>query len=363
MDRRDALKLLGVLYANAYAVPAVANPCASVTRYGALAPTAPIRGRRFHEEFSTFKGLGKQLAKERKNVLLYQFLQNEIGEIKPYWQGPDPETGNEGEGDCCGQAGAMGCNVLAATDIWLRDEAEQFIAEASVEMLYGGSRYEIGVIGRPEENPRQENSLRGRGGSHGEWVARFVNEYGVLHRLIYPNPDGSQLDLTGYDPGRSRQYRDRGVPDWLEAEARKHPVRSIANIRTSMEGVDAICAGHPVLVCSSYAFMPERDERGFCKAYGAYRKRGRWFRVQWWHAMIATGVVFWPDGTIGVLIQNSHGDWNGGPTVFDQPRGSFFVTLQTFELMVKDWFDCWSLGSYLGHEVERVRKRIHKLWR
>lgn len=362
MDRRDALKWLGAISVNAYAGPASANPCESVKMYGALAPTAPIRGRRFHEEFSTFKGLGRQLAKEQKNVFLYQFLQKEIGEIDPHWQGPDPETGNEGEGDCVAHSGAMGSDVLAATDIWLRDEAEQFISKASVETLFGGSRIEIGQYGRPDENPTQTNTLKGRSGSHGGWMARFLNEYGVLHRLVYVGPDGP-LDLTGYDPGRSRQYRDTGIPEWLEAEARKHPIRSIANIRTAMEGVDAICAGHPVIVCSSYAFMPERDARGFCKAYGAYRRGPRWLRVQWWHAMIATGAAFWPDGTIGVLIQNSHGEWNNGPTVFDQPKGSFFVTLPTFELMITDWFDCWSLGSYLGHEVDKVKKRIHKLWR
>ena len=78
--------------------------------------------------------------------------------------------------------------------------------------------------------------------------------------------------------------------------------------------------------------------------------------------MIATGVVFYDDG-IGVLIQNSHGDWNEGPRPFDIPRGSFFVDFPTWELMVTDWLDCWALGSYVGHEARKIRRRIHKLWR
>ena len=78
--------------------------------------------------------------------------------------------------------------------------------------------------------------------------------------------------------------------------------------------------------------------------------------------MVATGVVFYDD-VIGILIQNSHGDWNGGPRPFDIPRGSFFVDLPTWDLMVTDWFDCWAIGSYVGHEAIKVRRRIHKLWR
>lgn len=361
MDRRDLLKGLGALAASVYAVPVSANTRdPRIAYYGAdrpavIKPTGPS----FHSRFRPMRGVAKEVAKERKNVFLYQFLQKEIGEIIPHWQGPDPESGAAGEGDCVGHSGAMGSDVLAATDIHLQGDLEKFVAKASVEMLYAGGRIEIGKANDPDGI----NRLRGRGGSHGEWMAKFLNEFGVLHRLVYDNPDGSKLDLTGYDPGRSRQYRDKGVPDWLEPIAREHPVKSITNIRTGMEGVDAICAGMPIIVCSSYAFRDTRDANGFCQAYGAYRRGWRWFRVQWWHAMIATGVVFLPDGTIGILIQNSHGDWNDGPRVFDQPRGSFFVTLATFENMVKDWFDCWALGSYVGHESGKIRKRIHKLWR
>lgn len=358
MDRRKALEVLASISVGAFAAPALGSTSGPlISKYGATQPARPIPGPRFYATYP-FKGLGKQLAKEGKNVLLYRNLQKEIGEIVPHYQGRDPETGESGEGDCCGHAGAMGCDVLAATDIHLRDEAERFIAKASVEMLYAGSRIEIG---QTENNGK--NNLKDRGGSHGGWIAKFVKDYGVLHRLPYRNPaDGSTLDLTGYHPGRSRQYRDVGVPDWLEPIAREHPCKMATNIKTGMEGVDAICAGHPIVACSSYAFEDTRDARGFAKAYEAYRKWGRWYRKQWWHAMIATGVVFYPDVT-GVLIQNSHGIWNSGPRPHDMPEGSFFVTLDTWDKMVRDWDDCWAIGSYAGHEVDRIKHRIHRLWR
>jgi hypothetical protein len=292
-----------------------------------------------------------------KNVFLWKYLEREIGEIEPHYQGP-AEDGTEGEGDCVGQASAMGCDVLAATDIHALRQRERFVAKASVEMNYAGSRVEIGNLGKDDLNPAR---LRNRAGSHCEWAARWLKEYGVLHRLNYSDGENS-LDLTGYHPGRSRTYRDSGVPDWLEPIAREHPVQEYTNVKTGREALDAICSGQPVLLGSSYAFKDKRDSDGFCAPYlgASYRRGRRWVdvRIQWWHAMILTGALL--EGTrIGGLIQNSHGDWNSGPRPYDIPRGSFFVELQHLDAMVKDWGDCWALSSYKGHEAKRMRHRLY----
>jgi len=329
-----------------------------------MAPTADMRAafqRRpsFHRVYKPFKGIAKEYAKDGKNVFLWQNLEKEIGEIVPHWQGPDPETGNPGEGDCVGQASAMGSDVLAATDIHDLKQNEKWLAKASVEMVYAGSRIEVG---RRDSNGT--NYLRGRGGSHGEWAAKFLKEWGVLHRVKYER-DGQVLDLSGYDPGRSREYRDAGVPDWLEPIAKEHPVQEYTNPRSGTEALDAVCARHPVIMCSSWAFHSERDAQGFCAPYTGSNQRRGWrtfdIRVQWWHAMVLTGALL-EGGRIGGLIQNSHGDWNDGPRPFGIPRGSFFADLEVLDWMVKDWYDCWALGSYKGHEAARIR-RTHKLWR
>lgn len=361
MDRREMMKGVAALSVGAFAAPAFGRePEDGIFRFGAEAPTTRPTGQRFYQVFHPMRGLGRQLAKDRKNVFLWKNLEREIGEIIPHYQGP-AEDGSPGEGDCVGHAAAMGCDVLAATDIHLRWERERWLAKASVEMLYAGSRVEVGV-----KESDGVNHLEGRGGSHGAWMAKWLRDYGVLHRVVYERNRGPSLDLRGYHPGRSREYRDVGVPDWLEPVAKLHPTKLTTNIETGMEGVDAICSGHPVLVCSSYAFKSTRDKRGFCAPYldTRQKQRGRhgwrWvsFRVQWWHAMVATGVVFYDD-VIGVLIQNSHGDWNDGPRPFDIPRGSFFVDFPTWELMVKDWGDCWAIGKYEGHQY----RRLHRLWR
>lgn len=352
MFRRDWMKgLIGALTVGAFVSPAKAED--PIQQYGANAPSRRQRKAfqqlpTFYSRFAPFKGASS----EGKNVFLFQNLQKEIGEIVPHWQGPAPEDGAQGEGDCVGQASAMGCDVLAATDIHDLGQREKFVAKASVEMIYAGSRVEIGG-----------GQIRGRGGSHGEWAAQYLRDYGVLHRLKYAKGDDS-IDLTGYHPGRSRKYRDAGVPDWLESIAKEHPVKEYTQPKSGQEALDAVCARQPVLMCSSYAFQDQRDAQGFCMPYlgGGKTRRGWRFvsaRIQWWHAMILTGALL-EGGRVGGLIQNSHGAWNSGPRPHDIPEGSFFVDLEYLDLMVKDWFDCWALGSYEGHQAAQMR---HKLYR
>lgn len=355
MDRRNALKaLIGSLSVTAFAT-AGGSPRGKITRYGASPPdrqlTAAIKASpRFHKTYAPLKGIAKE---GRKNVFLYQNLQKEIGNFPPHYQGPAPD-GAEGEGDCIGQSSARGCDVLAASDIHLLGQREKFVAECSVEMNYAGGRVEIGGLGG--------GALRGRGGSHGEWQAKYLKQFGVLHRLKYER-DGNELDLTGYHPGRSRKYRDVGVPDWLEPIAREHPVEEITNVKTGMEALDAVASGQPVIIGSSYAIKGQRDAQGFALPYlGGSTRRGRWtfndVRVQWWHAMVLVGAVL-EGGRIGGTILNSHGkNWIEGPQPFDLPDGGFNIDLEYLDLMIKDWGDCWALGSYKGHAAKRIREHL-----
>lgn len=360
MDRRSLLKgLISAIGVGAFVNPSSANDRGGlITRYGA---EMPVTGRFFRPKYRTFYQTYSpfhHVAQETKtNVFLFHNLQKEIGIIKPHWQGPAPEDGAEGEGDCVGQAGAMGVDILAATDIHDLKQSEKWVAKASVEMAYAGSRVEVG-----------KNQLDGRAGSHGEWMARFFKEFGVLHRIKYER-DGQSLDLTGYHPGRARKYRDAGVPDWLEPIAKEHPVKEYTNVKSGAEALDAICARMPVLLCSSYAFENVRDDQGFAKAYldggsSQVRRGRRWFnfvqqREQWWHAMLLVGAIL-EGGRIGGIVLNSHGAWNSGPQPYDMPDGSFAVDLSTLDLIAKDWGDCWALGSYEGHKAEMMRHRLYR---
>ena len=358
MKRRDALKLIGA-GTGLVTLPALAVGASRLVDYGAIRPRNPRPDvKTFHKTFRPFRGVSGAI---NQNVFLYQNLQKQIGEIVPHNQATiidsDGNTLREGEGDCVGHATAMGCDVLAATNIHMLGLPERWEAKASVEMIYAGSRVEIGQ--QSDDNLEKVNWLAGRGGSHGEWAARYVKQYGVLHRRKY-QADGNEIDLTGYEPDRSRQYRDVGVPDWLEPIARQHPVREVTNVQTGREALDAVCAGQPVLMCSSYAFRDTRDADGFASAYLGTSRRG-WLnavRIQWWHAMILTGAIL-TGNRIGGVLQNSHGVWNSGPRPNDMPEGSFAVDLSTLDLMVRDWFDCYALSSYVGHQALAIRHKLY----
>lgn len=333
------MRLVKILTALIIAAPCFAGALhiARVTEYGAKPPLINPEVKSFHKTFKPFKGIAEDYG---KNVFLYKYLEKEIGEIVPHYQGPAAD-GSPGEGDCVGQASAMGCDILAAVNIHMLGRQEAFIGKASVEMLYAGGRVEIGG-----------GQIGNRGGSFGDWQCEFLKQYGVLHRIKYSDLEGNHINLAGYHPSRSRKYRQAGVPDWLERFAKEHPVKEYSVVTSAEEAVDAIVAGQPILVCSSYAFHDTRDEQGFARM-----KKGR-FREQWWHAMLATGVIL-EGGRQGVIIQNSHGAWNTGPRPYGMPEGSFAVDMADFDIMVKDWLTCYALSAYHGHEARKIRHKLY----
>lgn len=357
MERRDALKMIiSTFGVGAFATPASAEVGDAIKYFGALPPSSTQKRlaakrprRRFYDRFGVFKGASKE-----KDTFLWKNLEVELKKpLVPHYQGTTKE-GVEGEGDCVAQAGSLGCDILAATDIHMLGQRERFVAKASVEMNYAGSRVEIGkgVISRG-------------GGSHGEWMARFLKEYGVIHRLEYRDGD-NHIDLRGYDPARSRKYRNVGVPDWLEPIAKQHPVQEYTNVQTAQEALDAVTAGQPVLICSTYAIHNTRDAEGFALPFLAkqwnyeYNERGRlfrrWGRKQWWHCMLLCGSL--TGARPGGVIMNSHGVWNSGPQPHGIPDGGFAIDLKYLDLMVKDWGTCYALSSYKGHKSTKIRRKI-----
>lgn len=279
----------------------------------------------------------------RKNCLLYQHLQKEIGEIVPHRQ---PRITEGGEGDCVGHAAAMACDVLAATNIHLFRRRESFVAKSSVEAIYWGSRVEIGQNRLPFA------------GSHVVWAAKYLQRYGVLHRLPY-RAGNDHIDLRGYYQHRSRERRNTGVPDWMEWVARLYPVQVYTRIATGQQVLAALCAGQPVVIGSSYAFPAERDRYGFTTPHLPYRSRFRWRRKKWQHAMVATGAIL-EGPKQGAVIQNSHGNWNSGPQPYDMPDGAFAVETKYLDLMVKDFRDAYALSAYTGYELSSVRRYLQR---
>ncbi len=264
-----------------------------------------------------------------KTVLLHKYLLRALSN----WV-----THNQGIGDCVSHAYGLGCDILAAHQIFGLKRAEKFIAEASTEVIYAGSRYEIGY--KTHGNSR---ILQGDG-SIGAYAAEYLKTYGVL-----PRGKHGKYDLTTYNASRAREWGHNGIPDELEPTAKLHPVRSYALVRSYEETRDAIANGYPVIFCSNFGFNPEcrqhnpggRDDMGFLRRCG-----------EWWHAMCGIGV----DDTKrpGVLIQNSWGpNWVGGPKRLEQPDGSFWVDAETIDGMCA-MGDTYALSQFLGFPAQRL---------
>lgn len=193
------------------------------------------------------------------------------------------------------------------------------------EVIYGGSRFEIGG-----------NRIRGDG-SIGAWAARFVVEYGVLPRGVF-----GRHDLREYDAVRCREFGRTGVPDDLEAEVRQHPVKAVANVRTWEEARAAIRNGYPVIVCSNQGFRSRRDAEGFCSPSGT-----------WYHSMALVGVQ--GGSRPGGFLLNSWGErFHTGPSGAGAPSpAGFWADAAVLDRMLRQG-DSWTFSGVKGFPSRKL---------
>lgn len=187
------------------------------------------------------------------------------------------------------------------------------------EVIYGGSRVEIGG-GR----------LRGDG-SIGAWAARFVSEYGVLARGRY-----GSWDLSHYSESRCREFGRGGVPDELEPWVKRHPVRSVALVRSWDECRAAIRNGYPIAVCSNQGFRMQRDAQGFCPPAGV-----------WYHCLAIVGIR--GGSRPGAFLLNSWGaNAHTGPLGPGDPSpAGFWADAHVVDRMLKQG-DSWAFSGVVG---------------
>lgn len=193
-------------------------------------------------------------------------------------------------------------------------------AEIATEPIYGGSRVEIGG-GR----------IRGDG-SVGGWAAKWVNQYGLLQRIVY-----DEHDLRKYSGSKAKQWGAprSGVPDELEPTAKMYPVRTVSLVVTDDEAQAALYNMYPIPVCSGQGFTTKRDQYGFCDPRGS-----------WAHCMVARGICLakragkW---ILAVVIQQSWGESPSGPNkvelkdgrIVELPQGCFLIEFDVFVRMLR----------------------------
>lgn len=244
-------------------------------------------------------------------------------------------VGRQGIGDCVSWGWAHGIDIASA--IRYCNGEDQDWLPASTESIYGGSRVEA----------RGGHPAGYRDGSYGAAAAKFVNQWGVLHRKQY---DG--VDLTNYSAARARDWGNFGNGGQndngkLDEEAKKSPVQRVALVTNFEEAAAAIQSGYPVPVCSGYGFSSRRDEDGFSARQGS-----------WSHCMCFVAVRY--GDRPGLLCLNS---W--GPTYFsgpkwpaDQPDGSFWVDKRHVDGMLagRDSF------AVSGHDGFPLQELDHEGW-
>ncbi|CAN5512349.1 hypothetical protein BH11PLA2_BH11PLA2_09070 [soil metagenome] len=251
-----------------------------------------------------------------EDVFLWDACRKVTGDVLP-----PRDQGNVG---CC-----VGFGTAAAIEHLIcvqaaGDRHEEF-RTLSPEAIYAGSRVEIG-----------HSQIRGDG-SVGAWAARFVSEYGVLPRDKYAG-----LDLSKYDPTRCRDLGRRGLTAELEATAKQHPVKTVANVSSWNEAQAAIRNGYPLIVCSSQGFGMTRDAEGFCTPQGT-----------WMHCMALVGVRGGPRPG-GFLLNSWGATAHSGPLGLGNPSpAGFWTDARVLDRMLHQG-DSWAFSHFTGFPARKL---------
>jgi len=332
MDRREALKRMTATASGLLLPTGLVQAQEKKMLYGGWV-SSPAARRAFVKQhrhpFFSQQSQDIKGSSDGRIVMLNPFLAKALGRpIAPRIQ----EIG-----DCVGQAFALGVDVLTATQAFMLNRPERWVAECSASAIYGGARVNIGggVLGR-------------RAGANGHWAAEWLTRFGALLRQEYAGGH----DFTDYSGELSKRLGYEGIPAELEILAKLHPVKTVSLVTTFEQVCDAIANGHPVSLCSSVGFGMTsdywvRDSEGFL------RRRGKWG-----HAMLGIGMNR-KSRRKGVCIQNSWGDWITGPTAHGQPRGSFWCDESTINSILAQG-DCHALSGYVGYP--RVDIPDYEIW-
>ena len=229
-------------------------------------------------------------------------------------------------GSCVGNADAKRWSYMAALDIYLRLDAEQFVGMGCPEVCYGLSREAAGMLGRGD-------------GSTGYGMAQANTGMGSLAQAVY-----GKHDLRAYSVATCHQFGLRGVPGEIKAVAARHKYGQYLRVDTAEKAWLCAGAGLPFNQCSGVGWEGARDSDG------AIRQRGSWSHSMCCGAARRTTAK----GRKLILIDQSwHADWTSGPYWLDQPEGSFYADLDAVGEAVSEGDSFVDLG-FLGYDRPAV---------
>lgn len=254
-----------------------------------------------------------------KRVLLYKYIQK----FEPEFGAYERQT----TGDCVSHAARNAVDVTRAHEILVLKEPESFLIRSATEGIYG-SRGHTG----------QGMTCSG--------AAKFLSQTGgILLRKKYGN-----IDLTQYKGDRG--WGRSGVPKTLVEVARQNPVTTASLVRTVEEARDAIANGYALSVCSDQGFSERRDKNGIAAP------KGSWMHAMAWVAVDDTREIL---DEILFCVQNSWGVWNGGPKMFEQPDGSFWIRESVARRMIAQ-NGAWAFSNVVGFPPRDIKWNLGEIF-
>jgi hypothetical protein len=270
------------------------------------------------------KGYGKG-----KVVLLHQAFDKVLGK--------QPTYRKQWIGSCVGRTGGM-----------IGDEQAALLAAAGkiawpgrtiAAGVYGLARVEIGI-------GTHGNRIRGDGASVA-YAVEAATTFGLLQEGRH-EVNGTIYDLVGKydDDDLCAAWGRDGMPDPLEAIARRFLFQQYAPIRSYEEGRDATAAGYSLWFGTNqglWARLPaRRDDKGFLPISSRTA-----------HSWSVCGTI--DDGDVVGLVEDN-GQW--GPDWVTGPEGRYplgpgrcLVTPETFERQIRNG-ECYAVANYTGFPVK-----------
>ncbi len=266
---------------------------------------------------------GRALMDDPGDVYHWQYARDVLGAVLP--------ARNQGSvGSCVSFAIAGAADHLQLAQVAAERRAGAARTEfrpCVQEAIYALSRVEVGG-GRITGD-----------GSLVSWGGEAGRRYGLLPRGVV-----GRHDLTAYSEERCRAWGRTGLPDDLEPEAKRHPVRGVAFVRSADEAKKALAQRYPLAIGSMLGVSRQRDASG----------RARW-TTSWAHAMCVLGHTKQNGGMF--FFWNSWGkDYHVGPKgPGDPPDGGFWLAEADMDrlLRMRDT-ECIALSDAVGFPARRL---------
>lgn len=228
--------------------------------------------------------------------------------------------------DCTSHAARNACDTTRAVEILVKGEPEDFYLRGATEPTYGARGH-------------------GGGGMSPARAAMWQKDVGYLVRKKY-----DAVDLSKYDGSIGDRWGRNGVPAEVQALCNEQKVRTIRQIQSVRDAIDALFNGY-ALMSGQYAAWSESPN---AQHYYTRVSPG------WSHAMATVGYddtkTFWPKTVF--FIVNSWAAWNQAPKEWpkDMPAwvpGMIVTTAEDWAVCV-DTQDCYAYGNVDGYPPQRL---------